>query len=125
MKKYVELYRDLSNNWANIRFLFDPLKRRLFLKEFVDYYGDFIQLTQEKYYLLNQNTQPETKEKILNDINAIAIGKQTFVQGITQITLEYNLLTYDMEIAIKNIDNIYRRKKSFHKYKFEKNTYVC
>lgn len=119
-EKYVELYRDLSNNWANIRFLFDPLKRRLFLKEFVDYYGDFIQLTQEKYYLLNQNTQPETKEKILNDINAIAIGKQTFVQGITQITLEYNLLTYDMEIAIKNIDNIYRRKKSFHKYKFEK-----
>jgi len=25
-----------------------------------------------------------------------------------------------MEIAIKNIDNIYRHKKSFHKYRFEK-----
>ena len=118
--EYVNLYRDLSNNWANIRFLFDPLKRRVFLKEFVDYYGDFIQLTQEKYTLLKQNIRPETKEKLLNDINAIVIEKQTFSQGITKITTEYNSLTHDMEIAIKNIDNIYRHKKSFHKYRFEK-----
>ena len=44
-KEYVKLYRNLSDSWANIKFVFDPLKRRLFLKEVVDYYGDFIQLT--------------------------------------------------------------------------------
>lgn len=72
------------------------------------------------YTLLKQNIRPETKEKLLNDINAIVIEKQTFSQGITKITTEYNSLTHDMEIAIKNIDNIYRHKKSFHKYRFEK-----
>ena len=118
--EYVKLYRDLSNNWANIRFLFDPMRRRLFLKAFVDYYGDFIQLTQDKYYLLKQNISAETKEKLLNDIREVAIEKQTYTQGITKMTAEYNLLTHDLEIAIKNIDNIYRRKKSFHIYKFEK-----
>lgn len=118
--KYVELYRNLSNNWANIRFLFDPLKRRLFLKEFVDYYGDFIHLTQDKYWLLDQDIRSETKEKLLNDIKTLVIEEQTYTQGSTKVTTEYNLLTHDLEIAIKNIDNIYRCKKSFHKYKFEK-----
>ena len=119
-EEYVKLHRDLSNNWANIKFLFDPLKRRLFLKDFVDYYGDFIQLTQDKYYLLEQNLNTATKETLLNDIREIVIEKQTCTQGIAKMTTEYNLLTHDLEIVIKNIDNIYRCRKSFHKYKFEK-----
>lgn len=119
-EEYVKLYRDLSNNWSNIRFLFDPMRRRLFLKAFVDYYGDFIQLTQKKYYLLKQNSNSGTKEILLNDIKEIVIEKQTYTQGITKMTVEHNLFTHDLEIAIKNIDNIYRCKKSFHKYKFEK-----
>ena len=57
---------------------------------------------------------------MLNDIREVAIEKQTYTQGITKMTAEYNLLTHDLEIALKNIDNIYRRKKSFHIYKFEK-----
>lgn len=119
-EEYVKLYRDLSNNWTNIKFLFDPLRRRLFLKAFVDYYGDFIQLTQDKYNLLKQNVTLETKEKLLNDIKGIVVEKQTYTQGIMNRTVEYNLLTHDLEMAIKNIDNIYRCKKSLHKYKFKK-----
>lgn len=118
--EYVKLYRDLSNNWANIRFLFDPLKRRLFLKDYVDYYGDFIQLTQEKYYMLRSDLKPELRETLLNDIKKIVIRKQIFNQGIMHTIIDLNLLTHDMEIVIKNIDNIYKHKKSFHRYKFEK-----
>ena len=61
--EYAKLYRDLSNNWSNIWFLFDPVRQRLFLKEYIDYYGDFIELTQDKYNLLRQTDSVECQRK--------------------------------------------------------------
>ena len=69
--EYAKLYRDLSNNWSNIWFLFDPVRQRLFLKEYIDYYGDFIELTQDKYNLLRQTDSVESQKKILDEINEI------------------------------------------------------
>lgn len=114
--EYGKLYEELSDSWSNIWFLFDPLRRRLFLKECVDYYGDFIQLTQDKYRILKQKCGIELEQSLLNEIEGIVIEKQFYKQGSTSITIESNRLTSDMHMITKNIDNIYRNKKSFRRY---------
>ena len=118
--EYAKLYRDLSNNWSNIWFLFDPVRQRLFLKEYIDYYGDFIELTQDKYNLLRQTDSVECQKKILDEINEIVIEKKSSMKGICCTTTETNRLTHDMEIVTKNIDEIYRNKNPFHKYRMGK-----
>lgn len=118
--EYVNLFQLLNDSWADIWFLFDPRRHRLFLKSCVDYYGDFIQLTQEKYYLLTQSINDASKQDILNDINEIVICKRTVDRGKTHIHIEENRFTCDMEMVIKNIDEIYRNKGIFKKYDFEK-----
>lgn len=47
---YELLYQNLSDSLATIGFLFDPLRRRLFLKEYVNFYGDFIHLAEDKHF---------------------------------------------------------------------------
>lgn len=117
--KYVELYRNLSNSWANIHFMFDPQKHRLFLKDYIDYFGDFIQLTQDKYYLLKQDIAGSSKETPMKEIDDIVISHRTLCRGITKFNIEENRLTHNMEIPFKYIDDIYRNRNVLKKFVFE------
>jgi hypothetical protein len=118
--EYVNLYRILNDSWADIWFLFDPRKHRLFLKSCVDFYGDFIQLTQEKYFLLTQSIDDGAKKEILNEIDEIVINRRTIDRGVMKFHVDENRFTSDMEMTITNIDRIYRNKGIFKKYIFDK-----
>lgn len=118
--EYVNHFHLLNDSWSDIWFLIDPRRHRLFLKRCVDYYGDFIQLTQAKYFLLTQSINDEAKQDLLNDINEIVINKRTVDRGIMHFHIEENRFTHDMEMVIKNIDDIYRNKGTFKKYVFDK-----
>jgi hypothetical protein len=117
--KYVELYRNLSNSWANIHFIFDPMKHRVFLEEYVDYFGDFIQLTQDKYYLLKQDIDESSKKTLREEIDLIVFNRRTLDRGVMQIHTEENKLTHNMEMPIKYIDDIYRNRNVLKKFVFE------
>ena len=113
--------RKLEDCWANIWFLMDPRKHRLFLKEYVDYYGDLIQLLQDDYRILHLGEIPETaKNSILERINKIIIRNRTVDKGILKCTINENVLTSNMELTIKNINEIYRHRKVWTKYLFDK-----
>ena len=118
--EYVNIYRELSNSLSNIVFLFDPMKHRLFLKKIVDYYYDFILLTQGKYILLEQLTNDVCKKNILREIDEIVIHKRKVKQGSMYFNLEENRLISDIENTIKNVDNIYRNKGIWKKFYFSK-----
>ena len=62
----------------------------------------------------------ECQKKILDEINEIVIEKKSSMKGICCTTTETNRLTHDMEIVTKNIDEIYRNKNPFHKYRMGK-----
>ena len=118
--EYVDLYQELSDSWADIWFLFDPRRHRLYLKACVDFYGDFIQLTQDNYYLLDQPLDESTKQSLLDSIYKIAIKEKTINRGIMHFHVKENNLTADMELVIKRIDNIYRNKEICKSYVFNK-----
>ena len=120
-KEYIDEVRKLEDCWANIWFLMDPRKHRLFLKEYVDYYGDLIQLLQDDYRILHLGEIPETaKNSILERINKIIIRNRTVDKGILKCTINENVLTSNMELTIKNINEIYRHRKVWTKYLFDK-----
>ena len=118
--EYVDLYQELSDSWADIWFLFDPRRHRLYLKACVDFYGDFIQLTQDNYYLLDQPLDESTKQSLLDSIYKIAIKEKTINRGIMHFHVNENNLTADMDLVIKRIDNIYRNKEICKSYVFNK-----
>lgn len=118
--EYVDLYQELSDSWADIWFLFDPRRHRLYLKACVDFYGDFIQLTQDNYYLLDQSLGESTKQSLLDSIYKIAIKEKTINRGIMHFHVNENNLTTDMELVIKRIDNIYKNKEICKSYVFNK-----
>ena len=82
----------------------------MYLKACVDFYGDFIQLTQDNYYLLDQSLGESTKQSLLDSIYKIAIKEKTINRGIMHFHVNENNLTTDMELVIKRIDNIYKKK---------------
>ena len=103
--EYELLYQNLSDSLATIGFLFDPLRRRLFLKEYVDFYGDFIHLAEDKHFRIkNQIDNTDAKE-----ISNIIIGYKTQRQENFSIQFSFNRLTDNMGIATKNITNIYQK----------------
>lgn len=119
-EQYINMHHELSDSWSDIWFLFDPRKHRLYLKDCVDYYADFIQLVQDKYYLLSQPINDKAKQELLNEIDEIVIRKRVINQGILRYCINENNFTNDMEMVIKNIYDIYCRKGTFKKFIFNK-----
>lgn len=121
---YVKLYQQVSNNWANIGFLFDPRHHRLYLKECIDFYGDFIDITEEKIRIIKtmeeaNDKAKEFKAKFINEIDAIIRCQIKIDHGIIKVTQIVNRLTYDEATMIRNINNIYKNKEILSKYVFE------
>lgn len=116
--KYCALYKALSDCWANIKFLFDPGKHRLFLKDYIDFYWSFIVLAEDDYNLLWYITDPSTSEDIKNRIKDIVMEEIITQKGICKNILRNNRLTHDKEMAKKHIDDIYRNKRILKKFEF-------
>lgn len=117
-EQYCALYATLSDCWSNIKFLFDPRKHRQFLKEYIDFYWEFIILTQDDYNLLKYTPELSSSESTKNKINNIIIEEIVTQRGICKNILHNNRLTHDKEMAKKNIDDIYRNKNIFKKFVF-------
>lgn len=121
-KEYRKNYIELSDAWAEIAFLFDPMKHRLYLKEILDFYGDFIVLTQNEFRLLDEEISNEGKDQIMKKIKDIIFETKIKDQGILKTTLTTNKFTRNMEVTFNNIDGIYCNRKKFllKKYVFHK-----
>lgn len=116
--KYCALYKALSDCWANIKFLFDPRRHRLFLKEYIDFYWSFMILTEDQYNMLRYIAEPSRSEDIKNKIKDIVMEEIITQKGICKNILCNNRLTHDKEIAKKHIDDIYRNKNILKKFEF-------
>lgn len=108
---FVCYVRDLETIWSDIGFIFDPKKKRLFLKDVADYYNDFIWLTENYFRLLNENISEEAKRNLLEKIDNIVIEKKKDTRGVITFTIRNNRLTADMASVNKAINEIYKNKK--------------
>ncbi len=118
--QYVNLVRDLETIWADIGFLIDLNKNRLFLKKVVDYYNDFIWLTENHYRLLGENIAEAAKKILSKEIDKIVIDETITKQGGMTHKVRHNRFTYNMAYISNSINEIYRDRKIFAKYIFDK-----
>lgn len=116
---FVRYVRDLETIWADIGFIFDTKKNRIFLKDVVDYYNDFIWLTENHYRLLNENIADAAKKSLSEEIDKIVIEEKKTRRGVMQITTRNNRFTTGMASVNKAINDIYKYKTK-QKFTFNK-----
>ena len=125
---FVSYVRDLETIWADIGFIFDTKKNRFFLKDVVDYYNDFIWLTENHYRLLNENIADAAKKSLSEEIDKIVIEEKKTRRGAMQFTTRNNRFTSDMASVNKAINDIYinktKRKFTFNKSLVSRSVFI-
>lgn len=109
--EFVCYVRDLETIWSDIGFIFYPKKNRQFLKNVVDYYNDFIWLTENDFRLLNEDINDSAKQSISEKVNRIVIEEKKYKIGITTNIIRNNRFTSNMVSVNKAINDIYNNKK--------------
>lgn len=102
---------DLETILSDIEFIFDRKKKKLFLKNVVQFYCDFIWLTENNFRLLTENISDSVKQSICKKIDNIVIDEKIIQKGITTCTYRNNRFTANIESVNKTINDIYNNKK--------------
>lgn len=109
--EFVCYVRDLETIWSDIGFIFYPKKNRQFLKNIVDYYNDFIWLTEDDFLALNESTNFSERQSISEKINKIVIEEKKNERCVTTGIVRNNRFTSDEAIVNKSINDIYNNRK--------------
>lgn len=120
-KAYCNLCEELGDIWADIWFLLDPNKHRLYLKSIIDYYMDLITMTQGKFRILSDymDAPNNVRDSVIQEIDKYVIYDEELDRGALKIHVRHNRLTEGKEFVFKNIDEIYRNRKLLQKYSFQ------
>ena len=108
---YVRYVFDLETIWSDIEFIIDSKNKKLFLKEVVEFYCDFIWLTENDFRLLNEAVNESLKQRICKKIDNIVIDEKKNKIGITTCIYRNNRFTANIESVNKTINDIYNNKK--------------
>ncbi len=106
-EEYHNAVDTLSFSWSKVAFLLDYHKHRKYMKSILDYYCDFILLTQNQFRLLNESINDVAKKSIQDEINQYLFETINYDHGILQSKVIHNRLTHPMIIHNNNIYNIY------------------
>ena len=119
-ENYCRLCEELSDAWAEIWFLIDPKRHRVYLKNISDFYEDLIVMTQESFRILKQGVELRdvVRKQVISDIDKIIFCEEEINHGKLIIKNRNNRLTSNKELVFKNIDEIYRNRKLTREYSF-------